>query len=83
MNVASPDLLTLLTWAEQLAAGERSSAWETWRASSSEAAWKWERITQAQHLLAGALVGDDAELVLSAEEIAAYLEDRLSPSTLR
>jgi hypothetical protein len=79
MNVASPDLLTLVEWAQQLASGDRCSAWEAWCASSSEAAWKWERITLAQDLLAGGLSAEDAEPELSVEEIAAYLEHRLTP----
>src|SRR5262249_45481020 len=79
MNVASPDLLTLLRWAEQLAAGERCSPWEAWCASSSDAARKWGRIVQAHDLLDGEFAASDGELELSVEEIAAYLDGRLSP----
>src|SRR6267142_5621928 len=78
MNVASPDLLTLLGWAERLAAGERCAEWESWCASSPEAAWKWERITEAQTLLAGNCSPGDEDAGVTVEELAAFLEGRLS-----
>src|SRR5262245_39295401 len=74
---ASPDLLTLLQWATRMAAGERCAEWESWCATSPDAAGKWERIAEAQELLDGgvALAADsEAE---SAEVLAAYLEGRL------
>jgi hypothetical protein len=76
MNAASPDLLTLLHWATQLADDQRCAEWEAWCAASPDAAGKWERITQAQELLDGG-VSVAEETAFSAETLAEYVEGRL------
>lgn len=80
MNATSPDLLTLLRWATRLAAGEQCAEWEAWCAASPEAAGKWERITQAQELLAGGIAAAEEDNAISAESLAAYIEGGLDPS---
>src|SRR5262245_5024286 len=80
MNVASPDLLTLLDWAERLSAGEDCAAWRSWRTVSPDADWKWERITQAQTLLAGNFQPAEEDGAVSANDLAAFLEGRLAPA---
>src|SRR5262245_5740837 len=82
MNVASPDLLTLLAWAERLAAGEPCAPWEAWSASAPDADWKWERISHAHDLLAGRRQADQSATTLPAEQLAEFIEGRLTASDL-
>jgi len=84
MNVASPDILTLLAWAERRAAGDLCAEWDAWRAASREAAWKSECIHQAQTLLAGGGHPPDDEAELFAEDVAQLVEGSLpAPAQIR
>src|SRR5262245_30564990 len=75
-----PNLLTLLRWAECLAAGEECADWTVWCASSPDAAWKWERITAAQDLLASGRVTKVSEAEIAAERLAQFLAGDLPAS---
>ena len=78
MTPTTPNLMTLLSWAERLAAGERCAEWEAWCASSPAVAAQWEQITRAQEMLdGGAAANPDA--AIDAEELAELIEGRLDP----
>lgn len=83
MNGLTPDLLTLVSWAEQLAAGERCAPWEAWCGSSSEAARQWARVIEAREFLTngGGALTEEAEI--SAEDLAAFVEGRLTAEEAR
>ncbi len=83
MNISKPDLLTLVSWAEQLAAGERCAPWEAWCASSSEAARTWARVVEARELLASGSEDLADEPEISAEELAEFVEGRLAEEDAR
>jgi hypothetical protein len=80
MNAASPDLLTLLHWATQMAAGQKCAEWESWCATSPDAARKWEQIAEAQELLDGGIAIAVEDDCVSAEVLAAFIEGRLDPA---
>ena len=77
MNVASPDLLTLLAWAEQLAAGQPCAPWEAWSTAAPDAEWKWDRISNAHDIVAGRRQPAEADAALPAEQLAQFIEGRL------
>jgi hypothetical protein len=83
MNGVKPDLLTLVSWAEQLASGERCAPWEAWCGSSSEAAKKWARVIEAREWLASGSEELVEEQEVSAEELAAFVEGRLAVEDAR
>lgn len=83
MNGSKPDLLTLVNWAEKLAAGERCAPWEAWCASSSEAARKWARVIEAREFLASGSADSGEEQELTADELAAFVEGRLAVDDAR
>lgn len=83
MNVAKPDLLTLVNWAERLAAGERCAPWEEWCATSSEAARKWARVIEAREFLASGEAETTEEPEISAEELAEFVEGHLEAADAR
>src|SRR5262245_13017529 len=78
MSPMGPNLMTLLAWADRLAAGEDFAEWKAWCASSPTAAGQWEKVTAAEELLAS---GDTSnpEPAIDAEELAALIEGRLDP----
>src|SRR4029453_14804684 len=79
MTPTTPNLMTLLSWAERLAAGERCAEWEAWCASSPAAAAQWEQITRAQELLDGG-EASNPKGATDAEELAELIEGRLDPA---
>ena len=83
MSKSNPNLMTLLGWADRLAAGERLADWEAWCGSSPAAAERWERIEAAEELLDDGDVAVDQESEISAEEIAAFLDGGLPVNEAR
>src|SRR5262245_11077212 len=80
MNVASPDLLTLLAWAERLAGGEPCAPWGAWCTAAPDAEWKWERISLAHDCLAGRRQISPTQITLPMELVAQFIEGRLTPA---
>jgi hypothetical protein len=79
MTSANPNLMTVLGWAEQFAAGQPCTDAESWRSSSSEAAWKWQQVRLAQELLDRGEARQATEI--RADEIAELVDGPLDPAT--
>jgi hypothetical protein len=75
-------LLTILEWAEQHAAGKDCAQRRRWLAESPEAQRQWDLVLQAQHNLDGGQSSPGIEL-LSAEQVAEFLEGRLDLAAIR
>jgi hypothetical protein len=82
MTESNVRLLTILDWAEQRAAGKPCAACDRWLADSAEAAQQWEKIQTVQEHLDGGRGLSGVEL-LSAEQVAEYLEGRLEGAAAR
>ncbi|MFO0902303.1 MAG: hypothetical protein U0939_04840 [Pirellulales bacterium] len=77
MNAPSPRLKTLLAWADQARAGATPAGLDGWRRSTPDAALRWEQVVAAlDQFDAGRVSLDEPQAPI--EQLAAYLEDRLT-----
>ena len=77
MNAPSPSLKTLLAWADLARSGQAPAALDGWRRSTADAAARWKEVVDAlDRHDSGQIPLDEPQS--SVDQIAAYLEDRLS-----
>jgi hypothetical protein len=77
----NPNILTLLEWADRLAAGESCADWERWLESSSAAQDQWRSVLAAHDRLAAG-EASTADSPLGAELIAALVEGDLDQAEI-
>lgn len=76
MKPTTPNLLTLLRWADRLRRGQACAEFEAWRAEA-EGAGEWQQILRAQQALDAGRAPVDAKLLQSEEDLAAWIDETL------
>ena len=76
MKPTTPNLLTLLRWADRLRRGQACAEFEAWRAEAEDGG-EWQQILRAQQALDAGRALVDARLMQSEEELAAWVDETL------
>src|SRR5687767_10740766 len=71
-----PKLITLLQWADEIGDEGPCAECQAWLAASPDAQDRWRLVIDARETLNGGIESGD-ERVLSAEDVAAYVDGRL------